>query len=388
METITAATTEAVVPRADAESVPEPIASATRGRGRPRNDWTAQEQEPIQEQQPILEQQLIQEPQGVDSDLNLTQAELLYQFITQTGPGLAGPNPAIAQFWALNAPLLGISHPSLLRLCLSLAAHHLAFRASETENHNERARYIAVAERHFSIGLAQTNEALAAIDASTCGSLYVSTILVCFCCFAAGPRGHDDLFVCSVDGSSSQPWLPLARGARLLRDLFAEEILFSGLTEPLSGRNSPPDDPRPTCVCEGFVRLDWVDQIERLRTLVASSATPSKEVYAPSLAVLSAIYEGTFGDDEGRVKCPLYNKMPLVWIYTMQDDFVECLQKEDNVALLLLAYYAPLVKTMKRDWFLHGWAEHILGACRMYVTGGFAEFLEWPAKAVAVLGDD
>lgn len=317
----------------------------------------------------------------------MTQAKLLYHFTTCTGPSLGGsddPNHPIVKFWARNAMLLALSHPYLLRLCLSLAAYHLAFLASESES-DKRRHHIAVARHHFSVGLAETNDALANINASTCGSLYTSTILVCFCSFAAGPRGPDDLFVCSVGSKSSPKWLPLARGTRLIRQLYQEEVLFSGPTEPLGVRSAPPDDPRPTCVCQGLVRIDWINPIERLRALIASSATPHNHVYVSSLNTLSAIYEGTFGDDEGHVKCPLFYKLPLVWIYMMEDPFVECLQKRDAIALLLLAYYAPLIKTMKREWFLHGWAEHIIEICRKYITHDFVDFLQWPSQAIEAI---
>ncbi|EWZ29379.1 uncharacterized protein FOBCDRAFT_277031 [Fusarium oxysporum Fo47] len=319
-----------------------------------------------------------------DTELNIAQAELLHQFITCTGPNLGGSddlNHPIVKFWSRNATLLAISYPYLLHLSLSLAAYHLAFLASETEP--SKARYTVLARHHFSVGLTQANEALSAIDKSTCGSLYVSTILVCFCSFAAGPSGPDDLFVCSAGGKSSHKWLPLARGARLIRELYDESVLFSGLTEPF-GSNSgiPPEDPRPTCVCRGFVRVDWTGPVARLHDLVMSTATSSNGVYVDSLQMLTAIYEVTFGDNDGSVKAPLHHKAVLIWIYLMDGSFVECLQRKDPIALLLLAYYAPLIKTLKRDWFLHGWAEHILRASEMFITDDYADFLQWPAAAV------
>ncbi|KAL6402757.1 hypothetical protein AUP68_14093 [Ilyonectria robusta] len=357
---------------AEGHTEPTPVAPARRKRGRPRKDWS-------QGLAPDSEHALLPS----DAELNMTQAELLHQFITCTGPDLGGsddPSHPIVQFWARNATLLAISHPYLLRLCLSLAAYHLAFLASETEPN--KARYATLARHHFSVGLTQANEALSAINTSTCGSLYVSTILVCFCSFAAGPSGPDDLFVCSAGGTSSHKWLPLAHGARLLRELYDESVLFSGLTAPLGSNSAPPSDPRPTCVCEGFIRVDWIDPVARLRDLVMSASTPRNDVYVRSLHTLADVYEATFGDEQGCVKTPLHNKVVLIWLYLMEDDFIAFLQEKDAVALLLLAYYAPLIKTMKRSWFLHGWAEHIIRVSNMYITDDYAHFLQWPAEAV------
>jgi hypothetical protein len=77
--------------------------------------------------------------------------------------------------------------------------------------------------------------------------------------------------------------------------------------------------------------------------------------------------------------------MVLIWVYMMEDTFIDCLQTKDPVALLLLAYYAPLVQTVKRAWFLHDWADHILLVCKKYVVHNYRDFLQWPTEAVRVI---
>ncbi|EXL66271.1 hypothetical protein FOPG_17547 [Fusarium oxysporum f. sp. conglutinans race 2 54008] len=157
-----------VVPQVDTE--PAHVAPARRKRGRPRKDWTSQGLASETHIQPESSQPLL----SSDTELNITQAELLHQFITCTGPNLGGsddPNHPIVKFWSRNATLLAISHPYLLHLSLSLAAYHLAFLASETEP--SKAHHTLLARHHFSVGLTQANEALSSIDTSTCGSLYM-----------------------------------------------------------------------------------------------------------------------------------------------------------------------------------------------------------------------
>ncbi|KAF5686021.1 C6 finger domain-containing protein [Fusarium circinatum] len=316
----------------------------------------------------------------------MTQAELLRQFIIFTGPNLGGsddPNHPIVQFWSRDATLLAASYPYLLHLCLSPAAYHLAYLASNTPL--KRSRYIALAKDHFSIGLIQTNEALSQIDASNCGSLYVSTVLVCFCVFAAGPTGSDDLFVCPANGNSPHNSLSLARGTRLIRQLFEEKVLFSGLTEALGSGKAPPDNPRPTYICEGFARVDWVGPVETLRHVIVSDSHPRNEDYVRSLETIANIYEATFGNADGSIKCPLHFKSVLIWVYMMEDAFIDCLQTKDSIALLILAYYAPLVQAMKRAWFIHGRAEHILFVCNKYIAKDYSDFLQWPTEAVRAI---
>ncbi|KAI7763959.1 hypothetical protein LZL87_006341 [Fusarium oxysporum] len=314
-----------------------PMAPVRPGRGRPRKNWSCQAQDSSLRSYLQSEPNESPQPPETETELNMAQAELLRQFIIFTGPNLGGsddPNHPIVQFWSRDATLLAASYPYLLHLCLSLAAYHLAFLASN--NSLKRSRYIALAKDHFSIGLIQTNEALSQIDASNCGSLSLS----------------------------------LARGTRLIRQLFEEKVLFSGLTEALGSGKAPPDDPRPTYICEGFARVDWTVSVGKLRDLIVSDALPRNDVFVRSLETLTNIYEATFGSEDGCIKCPLHYKMVLIWVYMMEDTFIDCLQTKDPVALLLLAYYSPLVQTVKRAWFLHGWADHIL---------------LWPTEAVRVI---
>ncbi|ENH67348.1 6-hydroxy-D-nicotine oxidase [Fusarium oxysporum f. sp. cubense race 1] len=306
-----------------------PIAPVKPGRGRPRKNWSSQAQDSSLRSH--FQSEPRESPQSPETELNMAQAELLRQFIIFTGPNLGGsddPNHPIVQFWSRDATLLAASYPYLLHLCLSLAAYHLAFLASN--NSLKRSRYIALAKDHFSVGLIQTNEALTQIDASNCGSLSLS----------------------------------LARGTRLIRQLFEEKVLFSGLTEALGSGKAPPDDPRPTYICEGFARVDWTVSVGKLRDLIVSDALPRNDVFVRSLETLTNIYEATFGSEDGCIRCPLHYKMVLIWVYMMEDTFIDCLQTKDPVALLLLAYYAPLVQTVKRAWFLHDWADHILLVCK------------------------
>lgn len=354
-----------------------------RGRGRPRKDWAAgYAGKPLQPQSQSQPQTV--PPSNPDISLNVAQAELLHQFITCTGPSLASPDDdPIAQFWTRNVTPIGLSNPSVLHLCLSLAAYHLTYKTEEPGH--ARCHYQDLAKRHFDLGLVQANEALAAISASNCGAVYLSTMLVCFCSFAAGPTGSGDLLLCHLDNASPYQWLTLARGARLLRQLYDSDVLFAGLMEPLGPAGAQPEDSRPTCVCEGFARVDWVQPIKRLRSLVAEQHGPDSEVYVSSFDIIAQMYEATFGDEDGCVKCSMIYKMILIWPYMIDDSFLACLQRMDSVALMLVAFYAPLLKTMKRCWYIDGWAEHILTQLQPKLTDGFSDLLQWLIDAIKVI---
>lgn len=155
--------------------------------------------------------------------------------------------------------------------------------------------------------------------------------------------------------------------------------------KPLGAPSELPEDPRPTYISKGFVRIDWNSPINRLHFLIASQQDDVEGIFERSFRTLAAVYEGTFGDEDGRVKCPLTYEMVLTWLYMMEDDFVISLERNDTLALLLLAYYAPLLKTLKRDWFVEGWAEYIMTTVRSVTPDTYLEYLEWAEDAVHVL---
>lgn len=171
----------------------------------------------------------------------------------------------------------------------------------------------------------------------------------------------------------------------MIHELYDEKDLFRGLMAPLGHRNGPPDDVRPTCLCEGFARLDWEPALERLQTLVSEQryfTEDTHDTYLAAVDLLASIYDATFGDANGRMKSPTGHKMALIWIYMMESAFVTGLQRLDTVALLLLAYYAPLLKTMDSCWFVKGWPEHILNALPRLMKDRQTEMLRWPIDAV------
>jgi hypothetical protein len=51
----------------------------------------------------------------------------------------------------------------------------------------------------------------------------------------------------------------------------------------------------------------------------------------------------------------------------MSNDFVRCLQQKQPLSLIILAYYAFLLTTLKRDWYVQSWPRHILTRVREMV---------------------
>lgn len=311
--------------------------------------------------------------------------ELTLQFASHTGPSLVvapdlqGP---LSPFWSHNVPRLGLQFHFVLHLAFSLAAHHLAYlEAEDTEKRNV---LVALAEHHFSLGLVETAELLPKLDNDTCGPLYVASMLTCFNKFAAGPQRKGDLLVCSIgEDQESRTWIPLIRGVRVIRSRFPPEVLFSGHLEPFWHYSLTPSSLQPTFTLLNIKRLVWEEPLDRLRKFVELSDSLSTSVRLRALDAMIPIYEATYGRiiEQASDAKPLY-RFVFHWMYWLEAEFIASLQQGDQVSLLILAYYAVLLNTMRSKWYMEQWAEHIIASIKEEIKQDLQCYLKWPLEAL------
>ncbi|KAM5384332.1 hypothetical protein ACJZ2D_001637 [Fusarium nematophilum] len=371
----------------------ESSATPRRGPGRPRKDWAALTR-PLPhppERSGTSPPSTVTTPASTSTvsnsapcSLNVADAELLFHFISQTAGTLHDakePTASIAVFWSRNVPQIGLTYHFVLHLAYALAGYHLAYLEPKgTERHVQN---LALAGHHSELGLAELNKTLPHLNETNCGALYVAAVLVCHCTFAAGPTGPDDLLICIVGDGGSQRWLPLIHGVRLIRQSIEPATLFTGLMSPLGGGADPEVvDGRPEYLIKGFPHVDWIDPLETFRAWIASHDSPDTSLYLRVHKALCDIYEANYGDADGAFNGPAHDRFVFGWLYRLQDLFVACLQRKAPQALLLLAYYVPLFKTMMRSWYIEGWAAHLLEAIGGLLSQDSMVWLEWPVEVI------
>ncbi|UPK99705.1 hypothetical protein LCI18_010640 [Fusarium solani-melongenae] len=318
-------------------------------------------------------------------NLQVSDVELTLQFASHTGPSLVvspdlqGP---LSHFWSHNVPRLGLQFHFVLHLVFSLAAHHLAYlEAGDTEKRN---LLVSLAEHHFSLGLAETAELLPKLDVDTCGPLYVASILTCFNKFAAGPQSKGDLLVCSIgEDQESRTWMPLIRGVQVIRSRFHPEVLFSGYLEPFRHYSSAPSSLQPTFTRLNIKRLDWEEPLDCLRKFVELSDGSSTSVRLRALDAMIPIYAATYGRVEVQASDaePLY-RFVFHWMYWLEAEFIASLQQGDQVSLLILAYYAVLLNTMRSKWYMEPWSEHMITSIEEEIKQDLQCYLKWPLEVL------
>ncbi|KAF4989407.1 hypothetical protein FGRMN_9132 [Fusarium graminum] len=312
----------------------EPVTTPRRGPGRPRKDWAALTRPPppppasVSDRATTSPSSTAATPASSSTvsnsqicSLNVADAELLFHFMTNTSRTLHDaddPADSIASFWAQNVPQIGLSYHFVLHMMYALAGYNLAYQEpKETERHTQN---LALAAHHAELGISEMNRTLTNLNETNCGALYVAAVLVCYCTFAAGPTGPDDLLICVIGGGISQRWLPVIHGVRLIRQSIEPATLFTGLTAPLGGGSkAEPEDSRPEYLVKGFPHIHWVGPLEELRAWIASHDNPDTALYLRVHKSLCDVYEANYGNSEGFIGVPITNKLVFGWLYRMQD---------------------------------------------------------------------
>jgi hypothetical protein len=264
----------------------------------------------------------------------------------------------------------GIEFPSILHLILALSALHLAH-----EQPNLRDQYFKQADDHFTFGIRSVTSVLAELNAENCQKIYMSAIMICFIYFGRGPRPGEYL-IFSATGPAE--WLVLMRGVRSIMQYHHANV-FSGILEPRP--NDPSHDLTPemrnqlhehtvhTEAVQRLVERDITDDEERGKYLTAIDGL---------YQTMREVYERRSAGTQGVGLMDLL----IGWVYRLSEEMVGSLERKEPYALVILAYWAVLLRYMDSTWFMSGWAEHVLSGVSKHLDEGFRAWIEWPLRQV------
>ncbi|KAJ5310093.1 RTA-like protein [Penicillium atrosanguineum] len=264
----------------------------------------------------------------------------------------------------------GIEFPSILHLILALSALHLAH-----EQPILRVQYLQQADDHFTFGIRSVTSVLSQLNAENCQKVYMSAILICFIYFGRGPRPKEYL-IFSTSGPAE--WLTLMHGVRLIVQTHRAKV-FSGLLEPKSNeqshdlttemRNELHEHTVHTEAVQRLVERDISNKEDRGKYLAAIENL---------LEIMRGVYERRSAGSSG------VDLMDLLigWVYRLSEEMVGSLERKEPYALVILAYWAVLLKYMDSAWFMSGWAEHVLSGISTCLDEEFCPWIEWPMKQV------
>lgn len=285
-----------------------------------------------------------------------------------------------SRLWREKVPRLAFTHHYVLHLLLAVSALHLS---KEKQDSTKLSRYEQLADTHYAIGLRQVMAIMPTSNKDYAGALYISTTLVCAYAFAKKPSPEHLLI---VSEGEEVAWFELLRGVRIVVTTMGWDAIYAGVLGPLPAADDETSLPKrgPTTR-----PVQWEPALSSLADLIRSSGDAETSVYLELVQRVSSCFETTFGTT-ARPRLDCNGKMEVIigCIYRTDDDFVLCLKHKRPFALLVLAHFVVLLKSLEWMWYIKGWASHILHSIALILGPQFRQHLRWPREEIERLGKD
>lgn len=308
--------------------------------------------------------------------ISLDDLHLFHHFTISTYSTISD-DAGSRELWQLHVPQWGMNFPSIQHLILAISALHLSH-----EFPSRRDEYVRKADDHFTFGLQSVTAVLGYLNSETCQQVYISTVLICFVYFGRGPRVGEYL-VFGDHGPSE--WRVLMNGVRSIVESHRSEV-FTGVLDPRPQLTAPSvDSSLPRDEMNSHVK-----HLQEVRILIQQNLQRESDL---------AMYDSTIDDllavmaevDQKRyVQCPPVGLMQVLigWVYRLPGEFVNQLEQKESMALVILAYWAMLLKYMQSVWFMKGWDVHVMGGIMASLPGQFYQWIQWPMHQLGMASND
>lgn len=176
----------------------------------------------------------------------------------------------------------------------------------------------------------------------------------------------------------------MIRGVRVIIEAMGSDFIHDAEGPLRTLVKGPVDDSRVIEKQRSCI-VCWQEPIGRLREHIMA-CSEHRQVYLQALEGLIPAMEAIWGKttDLKETLQPNREVTIFAWLYSLEDDFVKRLGQRDQVALLILGYYALLLEELKCFWFMIGWPEHLMAGVRRYVDEEHMSWLEWPIQKFSV----
>lgn len=301
-------------------------------------------------------------------DLNLSDLELLHQYLTSTCKATS-QLPEVTAHIQTTIPRLAQDHPFLMRGILAKAAIHLSWLQPNRKSH-----YAALASNHHGLGLPAFRAALQNMTPDNCDALISYSKGLVWCAFAWHESFSTNTQAASSVGNVS--WLPqwfnLLRGSCLIVEAsrrWTANCLYA----------LPPalDD-----ITEFFSSVDGC-RISALKLRLFSTVLfPTCEAVTSALAAL----EYSFALASMRHHNTPFRNAINYWGGALQNDYITLLQEKEPWALIVLAHFCVLVHRSETRWFMKGHGARLLQSISDRLDVQWHEYLQWPLEEIRVHG--
>ncbi|KAI1143683.1 hypothetical protein F5Y05DRAFT_362116 [Hypoxylon sp. FL0543] len=302
-------------------------------------------------------------PAGWFSGLDL---ELLHHFTTSTCFTFSS-EPMVRNFWRVNVPRLGFTYQYVLEAILSLAALHLArFKPQRRDTLIEQAMI------HHNASSSMALAVLNNLSPDESVPMFFFSMLTTYIAFGS-PKDSDNLLI--VSHGVMPEWLFLFRGMRSVIQLNGDAInsvmslgfIFNcgRQMNEIWEANTPPEH-------EGLKELEstvrsYVKDPQKLGDLCHG---------IDALRRSFAFFYGSNFTDDQRLRAAF------MWLFKLNDNFVNLLKGRDNEALCVLSFFCVLLQRLDFTWWIEGWGVHLVERIYNVLDEGYRLWIRWPIEEI------
>ncbi|OHW90251.1 C6 zinc finger domain-containing protein [Colletotrichum incanum] len=297
---------------------------------------------------------------------NFLQLELLHTYDMFTWTALPW-SLVLGDFWRVSVPSLALKHEYLMKALLAIPALQLAKLRPE-----RRGLYISTALDYYRTASETARDILHNVSESDGVPLFLFSALSVL--IVLGIPQRSVIGTISDDDASFYDMIGILQGMKGLLDDLSENISKSSLAPLISygAERWAFQQHHDQSELEFQRNREPLDDFQALLS--------RRNLESDTLAVYNQVIERL--RDANKCVYVWEGADALVWIYRSLGDFVPLLGAKKQEALVLLAHFAVILNRCETQWWLHGWAYHIMSSVYQNLDEDHKMWVYGPANEI------
>lgn len=300
---------------------------------------------------------------GLPGTWSLADLELLHHYSTCSCLQFKPDTPR-HRCWTNDVPQTSFSHPYLLYQILAVAALHLY------TDHPHRTDWAHAATSHRATALEQVKPVMATANPGTGIPVFAFAGLTAVYAFGelaiqrrnqgAEHDAVEHLLAC----------IKLTRGIRTVISAHRYDIENTWAGEMIN-LNADTELARLQATGLRFQQMDVLEAMikDRSRTPTeASVLTHAAHTCLRSIQILMAQH-----DDDNEIYYLI-----MTWPNDVSEEYIECVERREPMALVILAHYGVLMNMRPKLWWLREWPGLLVRQAEDMLGTEWSEYLKWP----------
>ena len=297
--------------------------------------------------------------------LSQLDLELLHNYTTSTCFSLS-TDPSKQQIWQVAVQREAASHNFLLHALLAISAMNLWY-----VNPTKRHLYERAAVSHRNLAFATSIPALNEVTPYNCHALFAMSSIISVLCFVLPHSAQSVTLSDPVNDIVSVT--TLIRGVTTVLHSAREWIALGSLGGLVNYNWDPTTFALPEEARLAFEKLFDMNKREIRDGSI-------EDLYNATIQDLKHAFE---------IHTVMMGEPGLVftWLVVVQASYVAQLERKEPMALVILAHYAVLLHTSKRQWWLDGRGAHLVQYICQLLPPEWLPAIHWPREAVRASGE-